>query len=148
MKGALGISCSPEISESVSQFHQTLLMDSKGWVVVSLTANTASQVEEAEGTGESFTHRDPTPMHGAVKRATFDLGQQMLRSAKNELRHSRCSRAEAKDVQDNRCSVFRVSQDAWFRLVCAPHKECRVWCVGTREPLGHKRERREKGGGF
>ena len=38
----------------------------------------------------------------------------------------------------------KISQDALFRLVCAPHKERWIWCWDSwclcSEPLGHKRE--------
>ena len=65
-KGALGISCSP-----VSQFHQTLLDGLEGMGGGEPYSEPSQQVEEAEVTGESFTHHDRTPM---AKGATFDPG--------------------------------------------------------------------------
>ena len=56
----------------MSQFHQTLLDGLEGVSGGEPYSEHSQQVEEEEVTGESFTHRDRTPMHGAVKRATFD----------------------------------------------------------------------------
>ena len=65
-----------EVSESVSQFHQTLLAGLEGVGDGEPYCEPSQQVEEAEVTGESFTHRcyichDRTPM---AKGATFDPG--------------------------------------------------------------------------
>ena len=69
MKGALGISCSPEL--------QTLLGGGERY------SEPSQQVEEAEAevTGESFTNHDRTPM--LQKERPLTLGRKMLRSAKN-----------------------------------------------------------------
>ena len=58
MKGALGISCSPELKfrESVSQFHQTLL--GRGGCCEPYS-EPSQQVEEAEVTGESLSRPHP-----------------------------------------------------------------------------------------
>ena len=64
MKGALGILCSPELKFRSCSSTRRYILDVGGGEPYS---EPSQQVEEAEVTGESFTHHDRTPMHGAVK---------------------------------------------------------------------------------
>ena len=72
-KGALAISCSPELKfrSQCRSSTRPLPDEHEGVGGGEPYSEPSQQVEEAEVTGESFTHHDRTPM---AKGATFDPG--------------------------------------------------------------------------